>query len=154
MGVSQLGNQISVGLTPDQVKTLEQVAANVATQLAPTLRHIQLSPGVFEEIRRFLANLPTLPALPPSWLPQFAPQTTPILLQQPITAYIQRMPLPPPCDHTALESEIARLEGENHKLHAETRTLRSTLLGHVLQADLQQDIDPPGDWADYWFSES
>lgn len=49
----------------------------------------------------------------------------------------------PLCDH---QEQIDRLIYENAQM-------KSTILGMVLKAGLRQDIDPPGDWEDYLFSE-
>lgn len=53
-----------------------------------------------------------------------------------------------------LEDENTRLRSENSNLQNMIRRLRQNLLGYILEAGNLQDIEPPGDFEDYPFSEN
>ena len=53
-----------------------------------------------------------------------------------------------------MESEIVQLRVEKKRLQDKVRQLQRQILGYELEAGLQQDIEPPGDFEDYPFSEN
>lgn len=50
------------------------------------------------------------------------------------------------------KSENQRLRAENKLLKNQVAELRGAFVGMTLEANLHQDLDPPGDWEDYPFS--
>ena len=74
---------------------------------------------------------------------RFVPSRNPVVGVLVSEARLQRM-----------EDEIAQLRMENHNLRDTIHRLQQDLLGFVLEAGSSQDIDSPGDFEDYPFSEN
>ena len=54
----------------------------------------------------------------------------------------------------SIENEVFQLQRENKTLRDRIRRLKQDILAYELQTGERQEIDPPGDFGDYPFSEN